>query len=372
MRKIIKIGTIFLIGVFTIFVPGTFVSKAAVAPSVVASWQNPENGPYYYTGETISVKVTTDSAGYTVTGDFSGIEGATQGTYTSTAIDNGNGTYSLSHTLLTTASSMTSSNCGGPVVITVINPSTGGYTVNTDLVAVINIEPREVMPDQKDVSGNFISETTVWKNILDVRAVTNLTFHIPNKGKVVFTKSLDLTDQGVINFIQKLGTYMDMFAGTLKFDASVAAQMKNAGARIEMYNLPYEALPLILVNGQEATLDEVSGISYNKETKTLIFHAKHFSTFKALTKIDVLSPKIKPKKKIQVAGEGLLLKGKVSDWQAKVQIKVNGKLQKKSVKVKKGKFEYNIKLKKGKNTVIIYAKNKIGTPQKKLTIYRTK
>lgn len=365
MKKFFKFSTTFLVLLALAFSFNLVPVKAAAVISAV-EFVNPENGGYYYTGEIITIKAT--ASGFTqLRADFSDVEGNAHGTNMEASIDNGDGTYTFSHTVINTtafaAKAIAVMAFEGPV------PT----VINTDLTVVLNVEPREIMLDQKDAQGNFVSETTVWKDIADVRAAAGLTFDVPGKGKVVFTKALDLTDSSLITFLQGLDSYMQAFVGSLKFDASVVEQMRAAGAQITLYGLPYEKLPLITIDGVEATASDISGISYDAKTGTLVFDAAHFSTFAALTKVTVTSPKIKAKKKTKVAGAGLLLKGTASDYQAKLTIKVNGKTQKKNLKVsKKGKFQYNIKLKKGKNIVKISAKNSIGTSEKTITIYRTK
>ena len=98
-----------------------------------------------------------------------------------------------------------------------------------------------------------------------------------SSGKMVFTASLNLTNQDTVNVLQQLGTKMQMSDGHAAFDSDTASAMEITGGKIYMYNLPFSTTPNILVNGVPSTGVDVSGVSY--DSGILTFTANHFTSF---------------------------------------------------------------------------------------------
>jgi len=110
-------------------------------------------------------------------------------------------------------------------------------------------------------------------------------------GSVTFASALNLSSGAIQTFLQNLGGYMEAGLGSMKFDATTVAQMKNAGAEIKMYGinaLGYAGIaPIIVKDDAGNILSEgdtnypvLSGISYIAgDNGTLIFNTSHFTQF---------------------------------------------------------------------------------------------
>ncbi len=115
-----------------------------------------------------------------------------------------------------------------------------------------------------------------------------LYFEKSDMGKIIFTASLNLTDQATIAVLQSLGAAMEMSAGHIKFDTATAEAMAATGAKIYMYGLNalgYTSTPNILVKDDEGNIlgtndpTALGDISYNADTGVLLFTALHFTQF---------------------------------------------------------------------------------------------
>lgn len=88
---------------------------------------------------------------------------------------------------------------------------------------------------------------------------SGLWFEKTDKGRVTFTKPLDLTKTETVTFLENLGTKMEAAAGSMKFDARTATDLKDAGATIALYGLDalgYADMPDIVVKDDTgATID---------------------------------------------------------------------------------------------------------------------
>lgn len=116
--------------------------------------------------------------------------------------------------------------------------------------------------------------------------VDGLYFEKTGSGRITFTASLNLTDANTAAFLQNLGTYMTMNAGSVNFDARTAEQLKNAGAQIKMFGLGalgFTNTPNIVVKDDDGNVLDPSGIvsniNYDAETGILTFDASHFTKF---------------------------------------------------------------------------------------------
>ncbi|MFA6520648.1 MAG: peptidoglycan-binding protein [Candidatus Paceibacterota bacterium] len=120
-----------------------------------------------------------------------------------------------------------------------------------------------------------------------VDSTTALYFEKVGKGKIVFTTSLNLSDQATVAVIQSLGTAMEITDGHVKFDSTTAAAMNATGAKIYMYGLDFDSEPNIIVrddNGdiidpEDDNYPDITDISY--EAGTLVFDTSHFTEFDA-------------------------------------------------------------------------------------------
>jgi phosphosulfolactate phosphohydrolase-like enzyme len=112
-------------------------------------------------------------------------------------------------------------------------------------------------------------------------------------GKITFTKELDLSKTENKTFLQNLGSKLDMSAGHIALDARTAADLKNAGASIEIYTLPQgldmSKISLTITDEIGNVLD--GGIATNTRYQSLgmcevggictifSFGASHFTSF---------------------------------------------------------------------------------------------
>lgn len=116
-----------------------------------------------------------------------------------------------------------------------------------------------------------------------------LYFEKSGAGKIVFTDSLNLSDQETVDVLQDLGGAMEMSDGHIAFDSETAQAMTDTGAKIYMYGLDFDSTPNIIVKDDEGTVidledenyPDITDISYDTETGTLNFDASHFTQFDA-------------------------------------------------------------------------------------------
>jgi len=116
-----------------------------------------------------------------------------------------------------------------------------------------------------------------------------LYFEKSGKGKIVFTDSLNLSDQATVSVLQSLGTAMDMSDGHISFNSTTAAAMSATGATVYMYGLDdlgFIAQPNIIVKNDAGTVIDgtniVSIVSYapgGENSGELSFTAAHFTQF---------------------------------------------------------------------------------------------
>lgn len=133
-----------------------------------------------------------------------------------------------------------------------------------------------------------------------------LYFEKPDQGRIVFEKSLNLTDQKTVLALQNLKDAVQISPKHIKFDSIMAEAMNAAGAKIYFYGLNTETQPTLVVkddNGVIVNQDGViSNISYTTgacgvgETicKTFSFNTAHFTQFDLQNKADIYVDAVKP------------------------------------------------------------------------------
>lgn len=123
-----------------------------------------------------------------------------------------------------------------------------------------------------------------------VSTTTALYFEKSGKGKIVFTTSLNLSDQATVAILQDLGQKMELADSHIKFDSATATAMKTTGAKIYMYNLiGFNAMPNLIVKNDIGTTIPSSDTdnyptivkSWDNTTKILSFTTNHFTQFDA-------------------------------------------------------------------------------------------
>ena len=110
-------------------------------------------------------------------------------------------------------------------------------------------------------------------------------------GRVTFNTPLNLSDDATKTFLRELGTHLGMSAGSIRFDATFATQLKNAGAEIRIYGLNalgYTGVTPIIVRDDADTILSLGNPNYPRITDvlydvadngTLTFKTTHFTRF---------------------------------------------------------------------------------------------
>ncbi len=186
--------------------------------------------------------------------------------------------------------------------------------------------------------------------------VENFTVQTKDGSKIVFLEPIDLAANDVKNTLATLDNYIKLTSpNTISLDSQTIPSL-NKKATITMYSLPFTTVPEILVNGQKDTQGVVSNINYDEKSGTLSFTVAHFTTFSAVPKLEVVTPK-----KIVTDANTVIL-GRISDPKAKVTGEFNGvKLAALTVSPT---GEFSIKrliFKEGSNTLKLKATSSIGT-----------
>lgn len=234
-------------------------------------YEDEAKGSFLYQGRGANVIVVADSDSYTVTVDYSFIEGQYQNdpfsdpAYVETAASQGNGVYKATHTLSYDQE-------GGGMPIVKIDDGGGNPTYGCLTPGPVNLDIR-----------NFFtgSDTTDFTSVSDFRTMTNFTMHQANEIKIVFAGTVNMLDPTVQRFMKSIGDKMTSSSGFLDLDADAVLGLKNAGAVITMYGLNLNN-PKILVDGAEDTGGVTSGISYDQTTGSLTFNTAHFTSFQAV------------------------------------------------------------------------------------------
>ncbi|MCD6403071.1 MAG: right-handed parallel beta-helix repeat-containing protein [Candidatus Aenigmarchaeota archaeon] len=163
---------------------------------------------------------------------------------------------------------------------------------------VVNINPIDEMSSVYD--SLLGGSTTDWSKLDDFSNVTNLTFEIPGKGKIVFTEPINLLDLTLLNALKSLKDYLSIEIGKVSIDTAVnALHNLNKSANVTMYNLPFERQPGILRNGEPDVLagetdgNFVHNVEWDPVSKTLKFTVDSWSTYETdgtPPYVEILSP----------------------------------------------------------------------------------
>lgn len=133
------------------------------------------------------------------------------------------------------------------------------------------------------VTSNIFS-TLDWHN------VQNLYFEKSGTGKIQFSNTIDFMSYRFMSFMSNFQNMVQFNDGYISLNASMVTDMKYYGTQLTMLGLDFTETPDIYVtdaNGTTmhlATDSDISGVTYDPITGTLIFNASHFSAFKAVTK----------------------------------------------------------------------------------------
>ena len=176
--------------------------------------------------------------------------------------------------------------------------------------------------------------------------VDNLYFEKAGYGKIEFSKEIDFMSYNFMLFMESIRNKLNIDLNKIGLDADLVTSLKNAGAVLTMYNVSDFQDPTILVDDDVDTEGVVSGLTYDKTTKTITFNAAHFTTFTAVEKSSLQSTKseVKKPKITRVTWRKYTDK----DGKQKIKLKIRGKYFQKKARVKLGKEGESITWKNSK------------------------
>ncbi len=216
----------------------------------------------------------------------------------------------------------------------------------SDACAGIAQIPNEIAngaSDEESIETNLTSASN-W------HSVDNLYFkHSTNgvvDGKIEFTKPIDFMSYDFMLFMKTFGERMDTDVAKISLDADIVNGMEGYGAILTMYNVPNFDNPTILVDGEEDKDGVVSGLIYDKDSRTITFNAAHFTEFTAVESSSLgRNPRVthvKARKFTTKTGKEV------------IKLTIYGKRFKKHSKVKLGSKKAYKVVKKSKRKIVAY------------------
>lgn len=137
-------------------------------------------------------------------------------------------------------------------------------------------------PATIDASLESTGVTTNLGEQTDLSRASGLYFERTGRGRLQFNAVLNLTDTAVSNWLQNLGSRLEMSTrGTIGLNADDVRNFIDTGATLTMFGLSFGSTPRVLVDGARDTGGVVSNLSYDPGSGNLIFTAAHFTTFRA-------------------------------------------------------------------------------------------
>jgi LPXTG-motif cell wall-anchored protein len=332
---------------------------SAMAPQIVSlEWEDPAMAGWAYGTATRTLNITVDDATKYAPLDTSMVAWYTvagQAGTPATSVTKVGNTYEVEFDLTGTTTKV------GGVGITLIDLVTGQPIVITNGVTDMTM----LLAHNLNIKGNApaecasttkTDETTDLTTVTDFRTV-NLTVACPAIGKIRFTTPMDFTTTAGMDALRNIFTSLEAEkVGEIGLSDNTAALLKNAGAEVTLYKLPYNTLPDIKYNGGDAT-NKASGITYDTVTKTLTLSAAGFSSYSAVPKVTITEPT----SSLTVENSKYTVQGTVNDSSATVTVKV-GSIDQGTVTVASdGSFSKEVALSSGANTVTISSSNGIGS-----------
>jgi len=143
--------------------------------------------------------------------------------------------------------------------------------------------------------------------------------------------------------------------GEFGLSDSTMALLKDAGAELTIYDLPYTGTPDVKYNGGDSS-SMASNISYDLTNRSLTLSAAHFSTYSAVPKVTLTAPE----NNSTTTADRLTVKGSVNDPAATVKVYVNDSDQGTVSVDTNGVFEKEVVLGSGSNTIKVTSSNSVG------------
>ena len=111
----------------------------------------------------------------------------------------------------------------------------------------------------------------------------NLILEVTGKNKIEFQEPIiDMCDNRTI---ENLDQYIQLDkVGEVTVRSDTLPYLKDKSAKVTMQNLPFEEEPDVEIDGRPATNQDIENKTWDQSSRTLRFQAKHFTTYKAVTK----------------------------------------------------------------------------------------
>lgn len=151
------------------------------------------------------------------------------------------------------------------------------FDITSSGVKVIFVAPPEIFTLPGSETSNFTQVCTLGEAL-------NIVLDVSGKNKIRFEDPIiDMCDNETI---ENLDDYIQLDkVGEVTIDSDSLPYLKNKSAVITMRNLPFKEEPDIEVDGRPATDQDIENKNWNQSSKTLTFKAKHFTTYKAVSRI---------------------------------------------------------------------------------------
>ncbi len=170
-------------------------------------------------------------------------------------------------------------------------PSKGWFNnaIDYDCPATSSTTP----PTLSSIASCLLSESSVDTNMDDLSdpsSAGGLYFEKISKGKITFNSLLNLTDGNVVQALQSLGEKLELAAGSLKFDSTLAQDMSSATATLIMYGMDdygYTSEPKLIIrddSGVEISTSSpeypsLNNLTFNTSTGDFTFTTNHFTQY---------------------------------------------------------------------------------------------
>ena len=249
-------------------------------------YDSPEDNP----NDNITIQVNMTEHDLIVKANFSQVDG--NDTWVE-AVSNGN-LYNITYQY-GNFSDGTSSEQGRGVVIWAFNGA-GYMNVSDDnetgfngplpFEAIVNVAPDDIYDALLD--GMATSDWSL--DIDDFTNTTELTFENMSFGKIVFTESINLCDESILDALENFGNMMQFADAELSLNTSVdALSAMNKSANLTMYNLDYftSSDPGIMMDGVPIVMSgqssggTINNVDWNSSGGFLSFSVDHWTSYTA-------------------------------------------------------------------------------------------
>jgi len=157
-------------------------------------------------------------------------------------------------------------------------------------------------PDLSDIVSDLevTGLSTNLDDLADLTDATDLFFEKNGSGKILFSTSLNLTDQATVNTLKALGEKLSFAQGSIIFSPEILSVLIDAGATLTMSGLPlgrsYSLSDIVVKNsdGELISGDSIlSNFSFDAETGTITFNTAHFTSFEVpISDPDLVAPTV--------------------------------------------------------------------------------